>query len=298
MNAKDLLASHLLLKPTLQSDHKGGKRFETASREYAVLRRWLEEGAVDDTASGPKLESLVVTPEFRILTEPERELQLKVEATYSDGDQRDVTYWSVYSLSNLVAEVSKEGLVQFLKPGETTVIVRYLDQRVTTRLTLVPDRPDFAWSEPPEANYIDQRVFGKLRTLRVNPSALCDDATYVRRVHLDILGVIPTAAEARAFVGDSAPDKRAALVAKLLTRPEYGEFWALKWSDLLRNEEKVLDRKGVQAFHAWLRDGLAEGKGRSEEHTSELQSQAYLVCRLLLEKKKKKCFSGVSPSMC
>jgi hypothetical protein len=261
VNAKDLLASHLLLKPTLQSDHKGGKRFETASREYAVLRRWLEEGAVDDTASGPKLESLVVTPEFRILTEPERELQLKVEATYSDGDQRDVTYWSVYSLSNLVAEVSKEGLVQFLKPGETTVIVRYLDQRVTTRLTLVPDRPDFAWSEPPEANYIDQRVFGKLRTLRVNPSALCDDATYVRRVHLDILGVIPTAAEARAFVGDSAPDKRAALVAKLLTRPEYGEFWALKWSDLLRNEEKVLDRKGVQAFHAWLRDGLAEGKG-------------------------------------
>ena len=261
INRKAPAASRLLKKPTLQMEHEGEKRFGEDSHEYRVLLRWLEEGARDDTVDAPALESLIVTPESQILTEPRRELQLRVEAVFADGEKRDVTYWSVYSLSNLVAEVSGEGLVRFLKPGETTVLVRYLDQRVTARLALVPDRPDFAWESPPVANEIDRQVFAKLRTLRMNPSGPCDDATFVRRAFLDIIGTLPTAEEARRFIESGEPDKRAALVDALLERPEYAQFWALKWSDLLRNEEKVLDRTGVEKFHAWLRTGFAEGKG-------------------------------------
>jgi hypothetical protein len=260
-NLKDPLASRLLRKPTLQTEHEGEKRFEVDSPEYAILRQWLETGAPDDTASSPSLLALEVTPPSQILVEPETEVQLRIEATFADGEKRDVTYWSVYALSNLEAEVSREGRVRFGKPGETTVIVRYLDRRVSARLALVPARPDFAWSATPEANYIDTRVFEKLRTFRMNPSDVCDDATFVRRVFLDILGIIPNAEEARAFVSNPDPEKRAKLVDALLDRPEYAEFWALKWSDILRNEEKVLDKTGVGKFYGWLRDGLAEGKG-------------------------------------
>ncbi|NIP96475.1 MAG: hypothetical protein GWO24_24805, partial [Akkermansiaceae bacterium] len=105
-------ASRILQKPTLRADHEGGKRFETGSPEYMILRRWLEAGATDDTGTAPRLESLTVSPESQILTEPNRDLQLRVEATFSDGEQRDVTYWSIYSLSNLVAEVGEEGRVR------------------------------------------------------------------------------------------------------------------------------------------------------------------------------------------
>ena len=261
VNVEEPLQSWILRKPTMQSSHEGRKRFEVESRDYTILRRWIENGARHDAEDAPVLESLRVLPELRILTEPERETQLKVEAEFSDGERRDVTYWAVYSLSNFAAEVSKDGVVHFGQPGETTVMVRYLDKRVAVGLALIPDRPGFVWSDPPETNFVDQHVVRKLRRFRLEPSNLCDDATFVRRTYLDIIGALPTEEEARAFVDDASPGKRSALIDRLLARPEYGDFWALKWSDLLRNEEKVLDRKGVRIFHEWMRASLAEGKG-------------------------------------
>ncbi len=261
VNRKAPAASKILRKPTLEMEHKGKKRFAVDSPECSLLRRWIEQGAKDDRKEAPRLRSLVVTPETLTLSEPQRSVQLKVEATFANGEKRDVSYWSTYTLSNLVAEVNPEGKVAFLKPGETTVLIRYQDWRVSTRLALIPDRPGFTWSDPEPANYIDEHIFAKLRRLRMNPSDRCDDATFVRRVSLDIIGRLPTGEEARSFVADPTPDKRSKLVDKLLQRPEYAEFWALKWSDLLRNEEKVLDRTGVEKFHAWMRDSIGQGKG-------------------------------------
>lgn len=261
VNSETPAASRILRKPTLGMKHEGKQRFTTDSPEYSLLRRWIEQGAKDDRETATQLQSLVVTPESIILSEPKRNIRLRVEATFANGEKRDVTYWSVYTLSNLVAEVDRGGTVTFLKPGETTVLVRYQDRRVSARLALVPDRPGFVWSDPVPTNYIDEHVFSKLRRLRVNPSGLCDDPTFIRRVFLDIIGRLPTAEEARSFVADPAPDKREKLVSHLLQRPEYAEFWALKWSDLLRNEEKVLDHTGVEKFHAWMRDSIAQGKG-------------------------------------
>jgi hypothetical protein len=128
------------------------------------------------------------------------------------------------------------------------------------RLAYVPARPDFVSANPPAANYIDEHVFAKLRSLRMNPSELAGDSEFIRRAYLDTLGVLPTADEARDFVSDQASDKRARLIDRLLERPEFAEHWALKWSDLLKNEEKVVDPKGVKLFHEWIRDGFAANK--------------------------------------
>jgi hypothetical protein len=144
-----------------------------------------------------------------------------------------------------------------LEWGEVTVLVRYLSAQVPVRLAFVSGAREFVWREVERRNYIDERVFDKLEALRVQPSALCSDTVFLRRAHLDLIGSLPAAAEAREFVADTDPAKRARLIDRLLEREEFADFWALKFSDILRNEEKVLDNKGVQVFHRWIRDALA-----------------------------------------
>jgi hypothetical protein len=116
------------------------------------------------------------------------------------------------------------------------------------------------WSNPPAHNYIDDLVYRKLRELRINPSEIAADHVFLRRAYLDLLGVLPTADEARTFMSDPRPDKREQLIDALVFRPEFADSWALKWSDILRNEEKVLDNRGVDAFHRWIRQSMADGK--------------------------------------
>ena len=156
--------------------------------------------------------------------------------------------------------VSPDGLVTSQRPGETTVIVRFLEKQTPVRLAFVPSRPNFKWSHPPESNFIDREVFAKLRTLRMNPSPLCADEVFLRRAYLDLLGLIPTDQEARAFMTDTAPDKRARLVDTLLCRPEFADFWTLKWADLLKLEERQLDKQGMKTFYQWIHESIATNK--------------------------------------
>ena len=260
INSADPDQSLLLLKATTQLAHEGGLRFRKDSPEYDILRRWIAAGAIDDNATAPKIAKLEVTPTERIVIEPASEVQLNARATFSDGTVRDVTSLTVYEPASTAVKVSHDGLVTRDGPVETTILVRYLNQHVPVRLAFIPARPGFAWHKTPANNFIDDHVFTKLKTLRMNASALCTDNEFVRRASLDLLGLLPTADEARAFVADQRRDKRARLIDALLKRPEFAEFWALKWSDVLRNEEKVLDRKGVQAYYNWIRQSLAENK--------------------------------------
>ncbi len=250
--------SLVLRKATASVPHEGGKRFGTESLEYSLLAAWIAAGMPADSADTPALSGLEVAPREQVLVEPADRVQLHVQARFADGSTRDVTRLAVYETSSLLVSVSPGGEVRG-QPGETAILVRYLDRQATVRLAFVPARPGFHWEAVPETNFIDHDVFAKLRTLRMQPSGLCSESVFLRRVYLDTLGILPTASEARAFLDDSRPDKRARLIEELLRRPEFADFWALKWSDLLRNEEKVLDRKGVRAFHDWLRDQIAEG---------------------------------------
>jgi hypothetical protein len=252
--------SLLLLKATAQLAHEGGQRFTKGSPEYAMLRAWIAAEARDDAEDAPKLRRLIVSPAEQILVHPAQEAQFTVIAEFSDGTRRDVTRLACYEPANQLVKMSAEGHAQSTKPGETTVIVRYLDQQMPVRLAFVPARPGFKWSGARANNFVDEHVFAKLKSLRVNPSALCTDTEFVRRAYLDLLGLLPTADEARAFVVDRSRNKRSKLIDELFERPEFADFWALKWADLLRTEEKVLDSKGVQAFHRWIRQSVAENK--------------------------------------
>ena len=260
VNIDEPTASKVLLKPTLQVKHEGKKRFETGSAEYRILLDWIRAGAAEDSNEAPHLESISVSPGVAMLTTPGNSLALKVTATFSDGEQLDVTRWAVYETSNLIAEVTAAGVLEFAQTGETTVFARYLSGRASMRAGMIHPRKGYRWSGPAPANTIDKHVFSKLKQFMENPAASCDDATFMRRACLDITGTLPYPREAKAFVDERDPGKRARLIERLLASPEYAEFWALKWADLLRVEEKTLDAKGVEIFHNWIREGLATGK--------------------------------------
>jgi hypothetical protein len=256
--------SLLLLKATASLPHEGGRRFPVGSPEYELLFGWIRAGLPDDPPNAAVLTHLEVTPAERVLVDPADRVQIRARATFSDGQVRDVTRLAVYEPSNLMTAVTPAGEAVRQQLGETTILVRYLDKQATVQVAFVPDRPGFAWPDLPEANFIDRHLFAKLRSLRIVPSPLSSDSVFLRRAYLDVLGVLPTAAEARAFLDDPRPDKRSRLIDELLQRPEFADFWALKWADLLRNEEKTIDRKGVQEFHHWIRQGIAEGKPLNE----------------------------------
>ncbi|PYI87433.1 MAG: hypothetical protein DME26_06190, partial [Verrucomicrobia bacterium] len=276
--------SLILLKATMQLAHEGGQRFKKDSDEYRILQGWIAAGTPQDLVNAPALKRLEVSPADRIVIEPDEEVRVQVRAIFSDGSSRDVTKMAVYEAANGLAKVSPDGLVTREGMGETTVLVRYLHAQVPVRLAFVPARPNFLWKNPASNNYIDEHIFAKLRTLRLNPSDLCADNDFIRRAYLDLLGLVPTAEEARAFVNDDgvvAADvrrrsltsprvddsashrrlqKRARLIDQLLERPEFADFWALKWGDLLRAEERLLDRKGIETFQRWIRQSIAEHK--------------------------------------
>src|ERR1043166_2424222 len=252
--------SLMLLKPTTQVAHEGGLRFQPDSEEYKILRRWLATGMPGDNSATPTLQKIAVTPAEKVLVQPANQLQISARAIFSDGSQRDISKLAVYESANTAIKISHDGLVQSEQPGETTVLVRVLQLQEPVRVAFVPARPDFKWHNSAARNYIDNEILAKLRTMRMSPSEICNDTVFLRRASLDLLGILPTADEARNFVADKRADKRALLVDQLLGRPEFADCWALKWADLLRLEERALDRKGVQDFHHWIRQSLVENK--------------------------------------
>jgi hypothetical protein len=219
----------------------------------------LRDGALDSGAER-KLAQLEVRPTGLTLAEPGQQIQLRAKARFNDGSERDVTRLAFFEPNNQLARVTAEGVVMADVPGETTVLVRYLDKQIPVRMAFVPPRPDFAWGGPKPANFIDDHVFRKLQALRINPSPICDDTTFLRRAYLDLLGVLPTAETARTFLADPAADKRSALIGRLLQRGEFADFWALKWADLLKIEERQLDKNGMKVFHQWIRESIAANK--------------------------------------
>jgi len=274
--------SLLLRKPAMQVAHEGGQRFQTDSAEYKLLEAWINAGATDDVETAPNLTSLEVTfadastgaspteralaqPDlFAVVAEPQETLQLRVIARFDDNSERDVTRLAVYDPAERLVSVDHDGQVTRQAFGETAVLVRYLQKQVAVRVAFVPAREGFDLPDPPPGHYIDDLVWAKLRSLRITPAELCSDSVFVRRVFFDLLNIPPSAEEARQFVADTSPDKREKLVDQLLARPEFASAWALRWSDLLHNEEKTLDRKGVQAFHHWIEQAIADGKPMNE----------------------------------
>ena len=252
--------SKLLRKPTLIENHEGDKRFDLKSEEYQILHDWLKSGAKNDIDSAPQLESIRVVPSSVLLSAPNKKINLQVKAKFSNGEEKDVSQWAVYESASLGAEVSAGGELEFNQPGETTVFVRYMGGRASMRAALIKANDNYKWKGPSSKNEIDHYVFSKLKLFNQNPSAVSDDLTFLRRVSLDVTGSLPSSETARSFLSDKRKDKRSILIEELLKSEEYASFWALKWADLLRVEEKTLDSKGVEKIYGWLKEMIGSGK--------------------------------------
>ena len=252
--------SKLLRKPTLLEKHEGDKRFDLESEEYRILHDWLKLGAKNDIDSAPQLESIRIIPSSVLLSAPNKKINLQVKAKFSNGEEKDVSQWAVYESSNLGAEVSAGGELEFSQPGETTVFVRYMGGRASMRAALIKANDNYKWKGPSPKNEIDHYVFSKLKLFNQNPSAVSDDLTFLRRVSLDVTGSLPSSETARSFLSDKRKDKRSIIIEELLKSEEYASFWALKWADLLRVEEKTLDSKGVEKIYGWLKEMIGSGK--------------------------------------
>src|SRR5262245_16115630 len=259
INRAEPAKSLILLKPTQSVPHGGGKRFELGSFEYNALKEWIEAGAPAGGSNEAKMVRLEVVPRERVLLSADAMQQLVVMAHYADGTTADVTRKVRYqSNDDSIATVSADGLVAAKRSGEAAILVRSLDQVTAARVGVVLSAPVRNYPNAPRNNFIDELIFNKLKRLNIVPSELCSDEEFLRRPHLDLIGVLPTAEEARKFLASRDPNKRAQLVDELLERPEYADFWGLYWSDRLSNSRQFLYEKGTFFFQQWLREAMAQ----------------------------------------
>ena len=249
-------SSILLRKPLGEVPHEGGLRLLRNSKSYEYLRDWMKEGAKDDPGA-PAAVRLEILPGPRVLNAPARTQQASVVAHYADGSSRDVTPICYFNSSNPeIADVDADGFVTFKNRGEVAIIAHYLDLVANVRLTHLVEVPGFKVAEVPQDNTIDRTVFAKLNRMRISPSDPCTDAEFIRRGSLDTLGILPSPEEVRVFLADQGPDRRARLVDRLLARPEFADFWTLKFADILRANGRLIETKGTHAFNRWIKANL------------------------------------------
>lgn len=252
--------SLLLLKASGQMPHGGGVRLNASSEGYSQLREWIRQGASFDRDGDPKLVAFEVQP-VRSSVKLRSEQQLKATARYSDGSVRDVTSLALYeSNDKAMAEVTDGGLVRVLDiSGKVAVMLRY-QARIAVFSASVPLGAPVE-TLPPAKNFVDEHVFSNLKELGIPSSPVCDDAIFLRRVMLDIGGRLPTAEEAAAFLASSDADKRDRVIDELLRSPNYADYFASKWTALLKNRrDDTVDIVANFAFHAWVRDSLLANK--------------------------------------
>ena len=251
LNLRDPEQSLLLLKPTLQISHGGGALLSQGSGEYDAILNWIRHGARLIPEHERQMVALQVHPSHVVLHGQQARRQLLVTAKFSDGTEGDVTHLVKFqSNDESTVAAAATGMVTAVRSGETAVVVRGPGVAAAAKVGVVLQPRPFPHIAP--ANFVDEHVFAKLRSLQIPLSEPADDASFLRRASLDIIGVIPTSDEVRQFLADPRPDKRAGAVDGLLRRPEYADFWALYWSERLVNSMQLLYDKGPKNFTRWL----------------------------------------------
>ncbi len=245
--------SLLLAKGTGAVPHGGGKRLRADSVGYRLVRDYLRQGAVPPSAT-PAIIALDVQPR-QLTLHAGQKASLRVSARWSDGVERDVTAWALFdSRDATLAPVTADGIVTAHRAGQSAVGVRFLG-RVASVAVAVP----FASPTPftfTSVNFIDELIAAEWRRLGAAPAPLTGDGEFQRRVSLDLTGTLPTPEEARRFLAATDPDKRRRLIDELLERPEYTDYWSLKWGDLLRVHRRYVGDKGLGSFGGWLRQAV------------------------------------------
>jgi len=261
----------LLLKKSIGAvPHTGGKLFGEDSEYYQTLLKWIEAGAPDDTGDVPEVVGLELSSERFVFERNNAEDLLRVTAIASDGSRRDVTTLARFHSNNAsVADIDPRGRIQASGSGDTHVFARFNRFTIGAEVIVLPPAEGFHWSNPPVTNYIDELVFDRLQKLRISPSELCDDETFLRRVTLDLAGRVPTVEEYRAFMSDTRPDKRALRIDELLKDDAFADLWTALWAEQLRvmggNYAPVGTHiKAADAFYEWIRTQMRSDRPLNE----------------------------------
>ena len=252
--------SLLLMKATGSVPHTGGKLFGKDSDLYKTLLAWIEAGTADDVGSVPEVTGLALPKESVVFTKLGQQGTARVTASYSDGTSRDVTSLARFFSNNAsVADIDADGRVTAKGPGDTNVFARFSRFTIGAEVIVLPEAEGFVWPNPPANNFIDRLVFERLEKLRIAPSDLCDDETFLRRVTLDLVARPPTVAEYEAFMADAAADKRARKINAILATTDFADYQAALWAEQLRiiggnYAPQGTDIKAAAAFAGWIRE--------------------------------------------
>ena len=266
INLLDPTHSLILQKPTMQAPHGGGRRLEVGSRDYELLAAWIRNGA-PAPAIERAISKLIVTPAQRI-GDVGLKQQLRVDAVYADGETRDVTAWAKFdSMDEGLVAVTREGLCTVAGRGQAPVMVRFEGQ-ADICMFVIPYGPPAQLVGWTNNNVIDELAATKFKELGIEPSPLCDDATFLRRIFLDATGTLPTRDEIDEFLASTEANKRALWIDRLLGLTDspkkglynerYAAYWTLKWSDLIRNNSRDLQDTGMWALHNWIKGAFRE----------------------------------------
>ncbi|MDG1893868.1 MAG: DUF1549 and DUF1553 domain-containing protein [Fuerstiella sp.] len=266
--------SLVLLKATNEKPHGGGQRTSVGSEEYEIMRRWIGGGLVAPAADDPVVERVTMLPREQVMENRASEALL-ITAHLSDGTTRDVTRLAVYESNEPeIASVEPNGLVNTHdKTGLFSVMVRYAGSIATFHAAVPLQTTGQSQGQiETKLNHLEQQLTSPVeqalirqwRRLGITPSEPADDATFLRRVSVDICGALPTRKEVEAYVDGTDPEKRNRLIDRLLDRPEYASNFGLKWADVLRNRGSGYatskQRPGTALFSNWIRDSLAANK--------------------------------------
>ena len=251
-------ASLLVTKPLGDVPHQGGMRFDHGSLLHETLLGWIADGANGDLDNPVRVVSVRIYPK-NVVLKPGMQHQMQLIAKYSDGSERDVTRLGIFNANTeRVASVDDLGLVSAIELGETAIVARFERIFATANFIVLDPNPKFQSTPVPGDQFIDKFVIQKLNDLNVSPSEMVDDAGYLRRVSLDLIGLQPKPEEVLAFLADKDLNKRAKVVDALFRRTEFVDWWSLKWGDLLQNSRTRLSGPAVFAFREWIRTAVAE----------------------------------------
>lgn len=252
----DPARSLFVIKPTAAVRHKGGKPLHEDSDAYKLLIEWIQQGAPGPSTDDTKLNRIELSPALSQLNKGDTQ-PLTVHAFFSDGTKRDVTRWARFTPTDAtIAEVDEAtGLAKVIGYGEGAISVWYSGQIALARITspwpsVIPDE---VFARTPKRNVIDKRVIEQLRRLNLKPSKPSSDSEFIRRVYLDVVGMLPTPQETKAFLADTSETKRDDLIEKLLAQPGFVDYWAYRLSDLFLISSKKLRPLALKAYYDWLR---------------------------------------------
>ena len=239
--------------------HTGGKRYDIDSEYSETLLRWLRAGVPQDKGEVPKVVAVEIYPKGAVLDGEGATQQINVRAKYSDGTDRDVTSMAFFLSNNdNSAPIEQNGVVTAANRGEAFIMARFETYTVGTHFIVLPKGLEFKWQEVAANNFVDELMYDKFKKLRIQPSELCSDEEFLRRVYLDVCGVLPTVEEYHAFINDADPKKRDNLVDNLLGRKEFVELWVMKWAELLQvRTTQQIAYKPMLRYYNWIQERIA-----------------------------------------